>query len=292
MDLWTTIAERIAAASGAPFTVRERWSVGGGCIHESWVVTDGTVRWFVKTNDAAAEPLFEAEADGLAALAESGTVRVPRPLAWGRVGGTSFLAMEYLELGGHGADEALGRQLAALHRREAPRFGWRRDNFIGATPQRNDFDDDWTAFLRERRLGYQLDLAAQKQGGSRLGRAGEELLERMPALFRSYRPRPSLLHGDLWGGNAGVTRGGEPVIFDPAVYCGDREAELAMTELFGGFSARFYAAYGEAWPLDEGYAVRKQLYNLYHILNHFNLFGGGYAGQAEVMMERLLTELR
>jgi fructosamine-3-kinase len=114
----------------------------------------------------------------------------------------------------------------------------------------------------------------------------------MPDLFADYQPMPSLLHGDLWSGNYAVTQAGEPIIFDPAVYYGDREADLAMTELFGGFSQRFYAAYNETWPLDSGYQLRKTFYNLYHILNHFNMFGGGYARQAERMIEQLLSDLR
>jgi fructosamine-3-kinase len=146
-------------------------------------------------------------------------------------------------------------------------------------------------FWREHRLGYQLGLAEQRGGPANLLRKGEQLMQLVPNLFTDYQPRPSLLHGDLWSGNYAVTREGDPIIFDPAVYFGDREADLAMTELFGGFSRRFYQAYNEAWPLDKGYQVRKTFYNLYHILNHFNMFGGGYGGQAERMTEQLLNEL-
>jgi fructosamine-3-kinase len=177
-----------------------------------------------------------------------------------------------------------------MHRVTGRSFGWRRDNTIGSTPQPNTPGNDWIAFWREQRLGFQLRLAERNGLSSALQAKGERLLERLEAFFRGYAPAPSLLHGDLWGGNHGYTVSGEPVVFDPAVYYGDREADLAMTELFGGFGAGFYAAYKEVWPLDSGYAVRKQLYNLYHVLNHANLFGGGYASQAEAMMERLLAE--
>ncbi len=166
------------------------------------------------------------------------------------------------------------------------------DNWIGRTPQPNGWQHDWIAFRREQRLGFQLQLAAQNGFGGALQRDGEQLLARLDGLFDGYVPVPSLLHGDLWGGNHGFLADGTPVVFDPALYVGDRECDLAMSELFGGFAADFYAAYRASWPLDAGYAVRKTLYNLYHILNHANLFGGGYAAQAARMTAALLAHIR
>lgn len=188
--------------------------------------------------------------------------------------------------------EVLGHQLAALHRQPRPYFGWHRDNAIGSTPQLNGRHDDWIEFWRERRLGFQLDLAGRNGHCGSLQRQGEQLRARLAGLFEGYRPTPALLHGDLWSGNAASIADGQPVIFDPAVYYGDREADLAMTELFGGFPERFYAAYREALPLEAGYASRRTLYNLYHALNHLNLFGSGYRAQAEGMIAQLLAELR
>ena len=188
-----------------------------------------------------------------------------------------------------GSDEQAGRELAAMHRTRGRAFGWHRDNTIGSTPQQNTPLDDWVSFWRERRLDFQLKLAAQNGYGGRLQQRGEQLLERFPVLM-NHEVAPSLLHGGLWGGNIAYDRDGSPVIFDPAVYYGDREADLAMTELFGGFAGNFYAAYNEAWPLDSGYGVRKVLYNLYHILNHLNLFGDGYLSQSQSMIDRLLAE--
>jgi fructosamine-3-kinase len=204
------------------------------------------------------------------------------------------LVLEYLELDGSDARAAdsLGEGLARQHRTTQSEFGWERDNTIGSTPQINAPHGDWVTFYRDHRLRFQLGLAARAGYGGTLQRLGEELAAGMAAFFTDYRPLASLLHGDLWGGNQAVTRQGEPVVFDPAVYFGDREADIAMTELFGGFDARFYAAYRAAWPLDAGYGVRKQLYNLYHVLNHLNLFGGGYGGQAERLMRALLAETR
>lgn len=292
MTLWDSIAQQISDASGEPFRLGQRSAIGGGCINSTFQVEDGARRYFVKLNEADRLAMFEAERDGLNEIAASHTVRVPQPLCAGVAAGKSFLAMEYLELGGKGGAEQLGQQLAAMHRVTHERFGWYRDNTIGSTEQPNEETDDWFEFICERRLGHQLDLALKNGYGGRLRRLGEETLDRFPDLFRNYLPPASLLHGDLWGGNFATMTSGEPVIFDPAVYYGDREADIAMTELFGGFPPAFYAAYNEAWPLDPGYPLRKLLYNTYHVLNHLNLFGGGYGAQAEAMMERLLSHLR
>ena len=290
MSLWDDIARAIGDASGTPFAPGSPGSLGGGCINSAFRLGDGVHDWFVKTNSADRLDMFEAEAAGLDALADSGTLRVPRPLCTGISGNTAFIVMQHIAFGRNGAQgwRVAGRQLAAMHRHSADAFGWSRDNTIGATPQPNAWHDDWIDFWREQRLGFQPDLAARNGHGGRLQSLGEHLLSRFAVLV-DHAPRPALLHGDLWGGNLSFDTAGTPVIYDPATYYGDREAELAMTELFGGFSADFYAAYREAWPLDGGYRVRRELYNLYHVLNHLNLFGGGYAGQAERMMQTLLA---
>lgn len=291
MSTWEEIAARIADTTGRPFTPRSPSGLGGGCINRAFRLSDGRQTWFVKTNDASRLDMFEAEAAGLEQLAASATIGVPRPLCTGSAGADSYIVMDYVALG-HGDARGwrrAGEQLAALHRHSAERFGWGRDNTIGATAQHNAWCDDWVRFWREQRLGFQLAEAARNGHHSRLQALGDRLIEALPVLL-DHRPTPSLLHGDLWGGNIGFTDHGEPVIYDPATYFGDREAELAMTELFGGFSADFYAAYRAAWPLDPGYRTRRQLYKLYHVLNHLNLFGGGYLGQAERMINSLLAE--
>ncbi|MEA3639174.1 MAG: fructosamine kinase family protein [Lamprobacter sp.] len=291
MTDWQAIVEQINAVSGRQLQPGRPQTIGGGCINQAVVLGEGDQRVFIKLNRADLLAMFEAEAAGLAEMASTQSLRVPEPLCTGVQRGQAFIAMEYIALGGRRGDAvAAGRQLAEMHRATRPRFGWDRDNTIGSTPQLNTERDDWVAFWSDQRLGFQLKLAAQNGYGGRLQQRGEHLRQGLAALLEQAPPA-SLLHGDLWGGNIGYTANGEPVIFDPACYYGDREADLAMTELFGGFGGAFRAAYEEAWPLSPGYSVRKQLYNLYHILNHLNLFGGGYLSQAESMIERLLAEL-
>ncbi len=289
--LTAQLREALGAAVGG---LRRARPVSGGGICRAFHLEGGAGDFFLKLHDRAHASMFEAEFAGLSELRACGAIRVPEPVAHGVAGGDSWLLMEYVRLGDGGGDAAmarLGERLAALHRCTANRFGWARDNTIGSTPQPNGWMDDWIAFWRERRLGFQLDLLARKgRASSRLLDAGARLCEALPAFFAGHAPEPSLLHGDLWGGNRGFAADGEPVIFDPAVYYGDREADLAMTALFGGFSAAFYDAYHASWSLDAGHEARRELYNLYHILNHANLFGGGYAAQAEGMIARLLAE--
>jgi protein-ribulosamine 3-kinase len=291
---WPAIAESIERATGVPFVVERSDPVGGGCINQGFELRGGGREFFVKLNTAASLSMFEAEAAGLEEITATGTVRVPRAVCAAADALHAWLALEHLPLSANGgpAMASLGEQLAAMHRATRERFGWRRDNTIGSTPQVNTQLLDWVEFWRRHRLGYQLALAARNGYRSALQNKGAQLLEQLPQFFQGYRPAASLLHGDLWGGNMAATAGGEPVIFDPAVYYGDREADLAMTMLFGGFTPAFYRAYETQWPLDPGHRERRELYNLYHVLNHLNLFGGGYRAQAEGMIDRLLAALR
>jgi len=283
----------LEAATGLKFrTVPTSVAAGGGFAGcQRWESDAGSV--FVKVAPIAREAALEAEAEGLRELAAADAVRVPAVLGFGIAGGQAFLALEWIEFGAarSSTEVLLGERLARLHRATAARYGWHRDNTIGATPQHNEWGTDWVEFFAKQRLGFQLELAGRS--GHRGGwlEQGRELCERLPAFFAGHAPQPSLLHGDLWGGNWAADVSGAPVIFDPATYFGDREADLAMTHLFGGFGREFYAAYQAAWPLDHGANARRDLYNLYHVLNHLNLFGGGYRVQAERMIERLLAEV-
>jgi protein-ribulosamine 3-kinase len=288
-----SLAAALSRELGTEIAAGSERSVSGGSINSCARVESALGPLFVKHGDASSLAMFQAEAEGLAELAKARAVRVPQVLAASEQDGIAFLALEWIDLrgGSSGSEQKLGEQLAALHRVTRETFGWHRDNTIGSTPQSNREAVDWVEFLREQRLRPQLTLAKSNGAGKDLIDSGEHLCERLDRFFADYRPAPSLLHGDLWGGNWGSDASGQPVLFDPAVYFGDREADLAMTRLFGGFGTSFHSAYQSAWPLDAGAAARVTLYNLYHVLNHFNLFGGSYSRQALGMIQRLLAEL-
>jgi fructosamine-3-kinase len=283
-------------------TLVARTPVGGGCIHSAWCLqtADGE-RLFAKTNRAGEWPLLEAEAEGLLALAQVAPhgLRIPTPLAQGLVGELAVLVLPWLELAraspSPGAWATFGANLARLHRRSlraAPgasevihRFGWERDNFIGSSPQTNGWNRSWGLFFKECRLGPQFRWLAAK--GRPLAGA-DRLLERVPSWLDGREVEPCLVHGDLWSGNGALLAGGGATVFDPAVYRGDRETDLAMARLFGGFPEAFFQGYAEEWPLAEGWQSRKELYNLYHLLNHANLFGSSYNKQAQSVLNALL----
>ncbi len=291
MNVWNYITEQISQTTGDQFSPTAPSTVTGGCINQAFRLGDGNRSYFVKLNQASRLPMFKAEAAGLGEIAQSQTMHVPGPVCYGSHGESSFLVLEYIQMSGAGDMKQAGQQLARMHRKIGGGFGWNHDNTIGSTHQPNKLSSDWSMFWQQRRLGYQLKLAAELGYGGRLQKSGDRLLELLPQLI-NHQPLPSLLHGDLWSGNIAFDSQHQPVIFDPAVYYGDREADLAMTELFGGFNQNFYAAYSEEWPLDPGYTSRRTLYNLYHILNHLNIFGGGYANQAQAMIDQLLAELK
>lgn len=289
---WRELARRLEEDIGLlldPATIRE---AGGGCINETWRArAEGGVPLFIKRHRRQRHEMLAAETAALTEIAATGTVRVPRPFWHGAAGESAFLVMEGLDLISRQdapSQAAMGRCLAELHRHQSAdgRHGWHRDNTIGETPQPNGWDENWTRFYGEQRLGHQFELA-RKRG--RRFRGGEALIRRLPELLAGHRPEPSLLHGDLWGGNAAFLETGEPVLFDPASYYGDRETDLALSELFGGFQPAFYEGYRERWPLAAGYRERRALYQLYHLLNHDHLFGGAYAIRAQGMIDHLLA---
>ena len=304
--MWDKIAVHISETTGETFSLENRHSVSGGCINQGYSISTSSRAYFAKINQASQIAMFEAEALGLQQMRATQTIRVPEPICWGTEGNSAYIVLEWLDLGSRGGERAweeMGRKLAAMHKYSSPNppllrggeepnspllrggFGWDINNTIGSTVQLNNWTANWAEFWAEYRIGYQLKLARRRGGHFP---QGERLLEVIPELLAGHEPQPSLVHGDLWGGNAGVTPAGEPVIFDPAVYFGDREVDIAMTELFGGFSAQFYQGYNQVWPLEGGYEQRKILYNIYHILNHFNLFGGSYQSQANQMINRIL----
>jgi fructosamine-3-kinase len=287
--MWTQIAEQVSKVTNTQFQVDNRRSVGGGSINQSYFISGSGNSYFVKLNQASQVDMFESEALGLQAIQATNTIRVPKPICWGRAEKSSYLVLEWLEFtnGDTQSWQKMGRNLAAMHKSPGGQeFGWKRNNTIGSTPQINNWIENWANFFVECRICYQLKLA-KNRGGDFFNT--DALVTKIRSLLLDRHPEPSLVHGDLWSGNAAITIEGEPVILDPAVYYGDREVDIAMTELFGGFPAAFYHGYNEIWPLDEGYRQRKQIYNLYHILNHFNLFGGGYEDRAASIIQDILS---
>jgi fructosamine-3-kinase len=285
---WTNVAAALSDFGISVVSDIAPRSVAGGDISAAWRLqtTDGPL--FLKTAKASGFDMFEAEANGLSELADANAIRVPDVRAVTNYGDEAFIALEWIEFGAPETETSreFGQKLAALHRQTQEQHGWHRDNYLGLTPQPNNFTDNWLDFFRERRLGHQLRLASDNGYGSALGQAGEKLLNNLDTFFVGYNPSPSLLHGDLWGGNWSSANG-HAVIYDPAVYFGDRETDLAMTRLFGGFSEEFYEAYDDSWPLHDGHEHRIALYQLYHVLNHLNLFGGGYLNRSVSLIKNL-----
>jgi fructosamine-3-kinase len=287
------LARELARQLGAPSSLEPDREAGAQGMPRCSRWRCGSDLLFVKIAAAAADGQLAAEAAGLRELARAGALRVPAVRARGIAGGFAFLALEWIDAtpGEDATERRLGVGLAALHAVHAEQFGWDIDNTIGPTPQRNGWGSDWSVFWRDRRLRPQLELAARSGYGRLLEEVGGRLLGAVPALLDGHPTQPSLLHGDLWAGNWCADGRGRAVIFDPAVYYGDRETDLAMTRLFGGFGRAFYEAYLHAAPLPAGHEIRAELYNLYHVLNHANLFGGGYPSRARTMIDRLLAQV-
>ncbi len=290
--MWTIIEKAISKSSDQPFKIQRRTTVSGGSINQAFLLTGDKQRYFIKLNDDNGLAMFDAEYAGLQAILATETISAPQPLCTGIAANHAFLVMRYIDTTNSPHNHArLGEQLAAMHRKHFDYFGWHQDNTIGSTLQANPHNANWVNFWCEQRLGFQLALAEQNGFSGTLQTEGRKLIDCLGGLFDRYTPQPSLLHGDLWSGNYYFDQNGAPTIFDPACYYGDREADIAMTELFGGFHNEFYRAYQNAFPLESGYQTRKMLYNLYHVLNHLNLFGDGYLSQAQQMTRQLLNEL-
>ena len=294
MKNWDCIFNAISKATGTKFSGEQVTPISGDKVSDTQIISDGREEYFIKRATADAVRRLAAEVEGLEALRKVKALTVPRVIVSGLADTCSYIVLERLRFT-RATDQSaaqLGLQLACQHRTTDETFGWDHDNFIGPNTQLNPRRTDWVKFWRDCRLRPQLDLAASTASGKVLAKSGERLLESCDAFFSGYQPAPSLLHGDLWAGNWGALVDGSPVVFDPAVYFGDREADLAMTELFGGFGPTFYSAYSDAWPLDAGYGARRNLYNLYHVLNHLNLFGASYLPRSEQLILSLLAEVR
>jgi fructosamine-3-kinase len=292
---WKSAALMALKRIGDPGPLRDFSRVSGGSIGRAFRLVTDRNAYFFKGHEEAPSGFFAAEAQGLRRLGEAAkTVRVPHVFQWDGPdkGGTGWILMEWIASDPRGPSfrgsaEKLGRGLAEIHRTTAEAFGLEEDNFIGILPQPNGWYPSWTDFYRERRLLPQIRLASE-QGllPERRSRLLHRLCERLEQWLERPGLRPSLLHGDLWNGNALTDSGGTPCLIDPAVYFGDREVDLAFSEMFGGFPDPFYDAYNEAFPLPPEFSDRKPLYQLYHLLVHLNLFGEAYGAAVDRIAER------
>jgi fructosamine-3-kinase len=295
---WHDIELHLSKVKNRPIQFIKIEAISGGCINQAWKVTDNNSnKYFIKTNTPYLENMLALEANSLQEIAQSNSIRTPYVLTYGSTPKFSYLILEFIVLKPSFSQKKMGEQLAKMHQTSNPlqqlsqKFGWCKNNYIGSTPQSNQYHETWASFWQNERLLYQLNLAFKKGYSNKAYEAGLKLVEAVPLFFTDYQAKPSLLHGDLWGGNCASDINDNPIIYDPAIYYGDRETDIAMTELFGGFDNIFYDSYNECYALDLGYQTRKILYNLYHILNHYNLFGAGYATQAESITHRLLSEI-
>jgi fructosamine-3-kinase len=290
---WNEIVANLSAQIGQPLDFESATPIEGGDISAAFRLSCGAEQFFVKLNSVDRIAMFEQEAQMLKQLANSCPLRLPEPLATGDTGARAWTVLEFVQFGNARTlpAVALGEGLAQLHQQCEKQYGWMADGYLGQSRQLNERSDNWCEFWRSQRLGFQLRLAKRNGLPPHTTARLELLSDHLDGLLGGYNPAAALLHGDLWHGNCGVDETGKPVIFDPASYFGDPEADLAMTEVFGGFPESFYQAYWQVHPRAAEYEVRSQLYQLYHVLNHFNLFGGLYANRADTMVGALLAHL-
>ncbi|MEL6366955.1 MAG: fructosamine kinase family protein [Pseudomonadota bacterium] len=264
--------------------------VAGGDTAAAFCVETDEGRFFAKRTSLDCQSQLTSEAFALTRIAETGSIVVPAVTFCDASGSEVWLVLEWLNLRALDSvtEPALGRALASLHRNSDSAFGWPETNWLGGSLQFNATTDSWSDFFSTQRLEPQLKWAIDQGYDGRLQRQGRRLLDRLPGLLSAHHPEPALVHGDLWSGNAAATESGVPIVFDPAAHFADRESDLAMMRLFGGFGPSCFAGYAEAWPLPDGHEHRVRLYQLYHLLNHLNLFGSGYLPRCLSVMQSLI----
>ena len=284
--MWHFISEQISQSIGEDFICNDVRDIPEGDSHQAFRISDGKRRFFVKTNEKNQIENFNAEADGLAHLAQAQLFKVPKVVTQGIVSDRSFLVLEFIHLtqGDSAHWHQFGKNLALLHQQHSQQmYGWQEDNYIGRSVQINQWHKKWSVFFAEQRIGYMLQMLAEQ--GNTLANI-DKVVSSVETILAGHAPQASMLHGDLWKGNTGFFKG-QAVIYDPAFYYGDRETDIAMTELFGRFPEQFYQAYNAQWPLDAEYEYRKPIYQLYHTLNHALTFGGYYIDSAKQVLKNL-----
>ena len=286
--MWHFISQQISECIQQSFISSDIREVKAGDSHKAYKISDGKQHFFVKTNKKIHRPSFEAEVEALEHISRTQLFKVPNVICTGLVSDHSFLVLEYIAMtqGNEQGWFHFGKTLAELHKNHTQQmYGWQEDNFIGLTPQPNLWQKKWSCFFAEQRIGFMLQLLSEK--GHVLANI-DSVVESVNTLLTGHNPPSSMLHGDLWQGNAGF-HDNRPVLFDPAFYFGDRETDIAMTELFGRFPESFYQGYNDIWPLAVDYQYRKPIYQLYHVLNHALLFGGHYIDSAKITLKNLDT---
>lgn len=286
--MWHFISEQISKCTKQDFICDDIREVKAGDNHHAFKISDGKQRYFVKMNEKIHLANFEAEAEGLEHLSATNLFKVPKIICLGVVSDHSYLVIEHIGMS-EGNEQSwfhFGQSLANQHKHHTQQmYGWQEDNFIGLTPQSNLWQKKWSCFFAEQRIGFMLQLLSEK--GHFLADI-DNVVKSIKHLLAGHNPRASMLHGDLWQGNTGFYKT-QPVLFDPAFYFGDRETDLAMTELFGRFPDSFYQGYNDIWSIEDGYQYRKPIYQLYHVLNHALLFGGHYINSAKITLKNLDT---
>lgn len=286
--MWQSIEQEISKVIGEQFSIKHKQLVTGGDINLCYWLSDYQHNYFIKLNDKSRLKQFEAEAYSLSKIKQLNTISCPDVITSGTTLDKSYLVLEYLPINHANTKNWLlfGKQLAQMHQQSSHgQFGWQHDNFIGNTLQPNDWRSNWRTFFAEQRIGWQLQLLSEKS--IKLGDI-EYIITTCHDALLHHQVSPCLVHGDLWQGNVGFTEEGV-YIFDPACYFGDREVDIAMTELFGHMPDEFYQGYQEIYPLEKGYEKRKLIYNFYHTLNHANLFAGIYIEQSKAKLARILA---
>lgn len=300
--MWSAIAESISFETGMNFNIQQRHEVAGGDVNIAYVVegianpnikngvyNSTQKKYFVKINNKDKLALFDAELDNLKHITNLTPFQTTTPITLGTTLDKSFFVLDHkcISLSRTENWYQLGKQLADMHLNTTHgQFGWHQDNYIGNTLQINRWQSNWRTFFSEQRIGWQLQLLAEKS--IKIGDINH-IIKICHDLLLHHNTKPCLVHGDLWQGNVGFVNS-QPIIYDPACYYGDREVDLAMTELFGAFPNEFYQGYEQAYPLDNGYHQRKMVYNFYHILNHVNMFNHDYLEQAKSTLARIISE--
>jgi len=283
MNIWQEIDNAISESQRGLFTTETREMLSGGDINQAYCLSNKQNKYFVKVNTVTCERMFLAESQGLNALDLTNSFRIPKIITHGVFEDKAYLVLEFIEVKTTGNVVEFAKALANLHLKTHASFGFEFNNFIGLNLQENNWCENWGEFFINHRLKPQLK---KLETSHSLGQT-KKLLISISEFLNQHQPKPSLVHGDLWQGNVSYLRNGLPVVYDPACYYADHEVDLAMLELFGSPGNNFFEHYHKYYPIHSGYSIRKEIYNLYHILNHANMFGGGYVQQSKSMLENI-----